>query len=69
MNCLASYSRLTHQFELEGGYACRSEVVGVLKGLDCRKRIFKKDRHIIRRTENPCGARTSAVVQPGYNSS
>ena len=23
---LADYSRLTHQFELENGYACRSEV-------------------------------------------
>ena len=68
---LASYSRLTHLLELEGGYACRSEVVGVLitrSGIRGR-RIFKKDRHIIRRTENPCGARTSAVVQPGYNSS
>ena len=37
---LASYSRLTHQFE-----------------------------RTLRRTENPCGARASAVVQPGYNSS
>ena len=28
-----SYTRLTHQFELENGYAYKSEIVGVLKGL------------------------------------
>ena len=67
---LASYSRLTHQFELEGGYACRSEVVGVIKGLGFEEEVFsRKIGTLVRRTENPCGARTSAVVQPGYNSS
>ncbi|MFR3754339.1 MAG: hypothetical protein ACLTW9_22490 [Enterocloster sp.] len=30
---LAEYSRLNHAFELEDGYACQSEVTGVLKGL------------------------------------
>ena len=30
---LAEYSRLNHQFELENGYACQSEITGVLKGL------------------------------------
>lgn len=39
---LASYSRLTHQFELEGGYACRSEVVGVLKGLGFEEEDFSR---------------------------
>ena len=39
---LASYSRLTHQFELEGGYACRSEVVGVLKGLGFEEADFHR---------------------------
>lgn len=39
-----SYTRLTHQFELENGYAYKSEIVGVLKGLgfeeeDCNKQI------------------------------
>ena len=33
---LASYSRLTHQFELEGGYACRSEEIG---RASCRERV------------------------------
>ena len=39
---LASYSRLTHQFQLEGGYACRSEVVGVLKGLGFEEEDFSR---------------------------
>ena len=39
---LSSYSRLTHQFELEGGYACRSEVVGVLKGLGFEEEDFSR---------------------------
>ena len=30
---LSTYTRLSHTFELENGYAYRSEVVGVLKGL------------------------------------
>ncbi len=30
---MAKYSRLSHAFELENGYAYRSEVTGVLKGL------------------------------------
>ena len=39
---LADYSRLTHQFELENGYACRSEVTGVLKGLGFTEEEFTK---------------------------
>lgn len=39
---LADYSRLTHQFELENGYACRSEVTGVLKGLGFEEEEFSK---------------------------
>ena len=38
----ADYSRLTHQFELENGYACRSEVTGVLKGLGFTEEEFTK---------------------------
>lgn len=30
---LASYHRLTHEFEMENGYAVQSEITGVLKGL------------------------------------
>ena len=39
---LEEYSRLTHQFELEGGYACRSEITGVLKGLGFAEEEFSK---------------------------
>lgn len=39
---LSDYSRLTHQFELENGYACRSEVTGVLKGLGFTEEEFSK---------------------------
>lgn len=39
---LSDYSRLTHQFELENGYACKSEVVGVLKGLGFAEEDFSK---------------------------
>ena len=41
-NMLEEYSRLTHQFELEGGYACRSEITGVLKGLGFAEEEFSK---------------------------
>lgn len=30
---LSTYSRLNHQFEIENGYSCESEIIGVLKGL------------------------------------
>ncbi len=39
---LEEYSRLNHQFELEGGYACRSEITGVLKGLGFGEEEFSK---------------------------
>ena len=35
-----SYTRLTHQFELENGYAYKSEIVGVLKGLGFEEEDF-----------------------------
>ncbi len=39
---LAEYSRLNHQFELENGYACQSEITGVLKGLGFGEEEFSK---------------------------
>lgn len=39
---LASYSRLTHDFELKNGYAYQSEVIGVLKGLGFTEEDFNK---------------------------
>ena len=44
-----TYTRLSHTFELENGYAYRSEVVGVLKGLGFEPEEFEKkvSKHII----------------------
>lgn len=39
---LSEYSRLNHAFELENGYACRSEITGVLKGLGFSEDEFSK---------------------------
>lgn len=39
---LATYTRLTHEFEFAGGYAYRSEVSGVLKGLGFTEEEFPK---------------------------
>lgn len=39
---MESYSRLTHNFELANGYAYKSEIVGVLKGLGFEESDFSK---------------------------
>ena len=39
---MESYSRLTQQFEQENGYAYKSEITGVLKGLGFEEKDFKK---------------------------
>ena len=39
---IESYTRLTHAFEMENGYACQSEVAGVLKGLGFGEEEFSK---------------------------
>lgn len=39
---LSTYARLTHDFELKNGYAYRSEVIGVLKGLGFTEEDFNK---------------------------
>ncbi len=39
---LADYSKTMHKFELENGYACRSEIIGVLKGLGFTEDEFSK---------------------------
>lgn len=38
----AEYEQLNHQFEQQNGYACRSEVTGVLKGLGFAEEDFGK---------------------------
>lgn len=37
-----SYSRLTHEFEMKNGYAYKSELTGVLKGLGFQEEDFQK---------------------------
>ena len=39
---LSSYTRLNHRFEMENGYACESEIVGVLKGLGFTEEDFNR---------------------------
>jgi len=39
---LSTYSRLNHEFEIRNGYAYRSEVVGILKGLGFEESEFEK---------------------------
>ena len=39
---LSTYSRLNHEFESQNGYAYRSEVVGILKGLGFEEAEFQK---------------------------
>ena len=39
---MEAYSRLTHEFELENGYAYKSELTGVLKGLGFAEEDFGK---------------------------
>lgn len=41
-NLMETYTRLTHAFELANGYACQSEVTGVLKGLGFAEEEFSK---------------------------
>ncbi len=40
---LDTYTRLNHEFELKNGYAYKSEVVGVLKGLGFAEEDFEKE--------------------------
>lgn len=39
---LSQYSRLNHEFEMANGYACQSEITGVLKGLGFAEEEFSK---------------------------
>ncbi len=39
---MESYTRLSHEFELENGYAWKSEITGVLKGLGFAEEEFSK---------------------------
>lgn len=39
---LKTYTRLTHEFEIQNGYAYKSEVIGILKGLGFSEEDFDK---------------------------
>ena len=40
---LNTYTRLTHEFEIQNGYAYKSEVIGILKGLGFTEEDFNKN--------------------------
>lgn len=42
-NLLRTYSQLNHEFERRNGYAYKSEIVGILKGLGFREEEFAKE--------------------------
>lgn len=42
-NLMNTYTRLTHEFELENGYAYKSELTGVLKGLGFAEEDFSRE--------------------------
>lgn len=42
---LESYNKAVHEFELKNGYAYKSEVVGILKGLGFTEQDFEKPIH------------------------
>lgn len=44
---LSTYTRLNHEFELAEGYACQSEITGVLKGLGFAEDDFTKPIHTL----------------------
>ena len=44
---LKTYDRLRHSFESQNGYAYRSEVIGVLKGLGFTEDEFNKEVHLL----------------------
>lgn len=50
---LDGYHRLSHEFELLGGYTYRSEVTGILKGLGFSESEFDRaDERAFRRSED-----------------
>ena len=39
---MKSYANISHEFELQNGYAYKSEVIGILKGLGFEEKEFDK---------------------------
>jgi ATP-binding cassette subfamily F protein 3 len=50
---LDSYTRLTHEFEQKNGYAYRSEVIGILKGLGFGEEEFDKQVNMLSAVRRP----------------
>lgn len=50
---LKTYARLRQSFEDQNGYAYRSEVVGVLKGLGFEEEEFNKEVHLLSGGQKP----------------
>lgn len=46
-NAYDTYSRLTHEFELNNGYSYKSEITGVLKGLGFNEDSFQKSIDVL----------------------
>ena len=53
---MEEYSRLSHRFEAEGGYALRSEIAGVIKGLGFSEEDFNKPCQVLSGGEKTRGA-------------
>ena len=64
-----TYQRLTSSSSRrENGYACESEITGVLKGLGFTEEEFcKTSRYSLRRPEDPCLSRKTAPHKAGYS--
>ena len=50
---LNTYARLTHEFESANGYAYKSEITGVLKGLGFTEDEFSKEIHTLSGGQKP----------------
>ncbi|MFR7901262.1 MAG: hypothetical protein ACLU6Y_16635 [Ruminococcus sp.] len=64
-----SYTRLTHQFELENGYAYKSEIVGVLVVLALRREDYASRLRTFQVVRNPCGSWQASDFQAGHPAS
>lgn len=67
---LAEYSRLNHAFELANGYAYKSEVTGVLKGLGftLEDRFTKPINTLSRRPEERVSLGKLLLTKPDISS-
>ena len=62
---LDTYHKLSHEFEQVNGYAYRSEVTGILKGLGFTG-VRQENERTLQRTENPCISWKTACDKAGH---